>query len=141
MRKLSSKLKASLASYREVEVYASFAADLDTTTVYTLNRGSKLVELLKQKKHSPLSRDQQVLLLFAGVNGYVDKLPMDLIQEFKNFLLRFARTSNIFFELNPYKELYAPPFEEFMEVALNSNLWQIKNISVVKGLNGNLKNK
>lgn len=114
MRKLSSELKISLALYKEVEVYASFAADLDAATIHTLNRGARLIELLKQPKHQPLSRDQEILLLFAGVKGYLDEISKESIIEFKKFLLDFAKTTNIFFELNAYKPVVEYPFEVFM---------------------------
>jgi F-type H+-transporting ATPase subunit alpha len=96
MRKLSARLKSSLAQYKEVEVYASFAADLDASTLFTLNRGIKLIELLKQAKNQPLSRDEGVLLLFAGVNGYIDHLPKEDVVSFKYFLLNSVKQSNLF---------------------------------------------
>ena len=119
MRKLSAKLKSSLAQYKEVEVYASFAADLDASTLFTLNRGIKLIELLKQAKNQPLSRDEGVLLLFAGVNGYIDHLPKEDVVPFKYFLLNSVKQSNLFWELNPYKDLVAGPFEKFMDVVMS----------------------
>jgi len=118
MRKLSSELKISLALYKEVEVYASFAADLDAATIYVLNRGSRLIELLKQQKHQPLSRDQEILLLFAGVKGYLDEIAKESISEFKKFLLDFASRTNIFFGLNPYKPVVDYPFEVLMSEVL-----------------------
>jgi proton translocating ATP synthase F1 alpha subunit len=118
MRKLSSELKISLALYKEVEVYASFAADLDAATIYVLNRGSRLIELLKQQKHQPLSRDQEILLLFAGVKGYLDEIAKESISEFKKFLLDFASRTNIFFDLNPYKPVVDYPFEVLMSEVL-----------------------
>jgi F-type H+-transporting ATPase subunit alpha len=105
MRKLSAKLKESLALYKEVEVYASFAADLDTATIHTLNRGSKLIELLKQAKHQPLSRNNQILLLFAGINGYLDQIPNKGIILFKEYLLNYSCFTNIFNELNPFIDI------------------------------------
>lgn len=96
MRKLSAKLKSSLAQYKEVEVYTSFAADLDASTLFIILRGVKLIELLKQAKNQPLSRDQEILLLFAGVNGFVDHLLTNQVVSFKNFLLQSAAKSNIF---------------------------------------------
>lgn len=114
MRKLSSELKISLALYKEVEVYASFAADLDAATIYTLNRGAKLIELLKQPKHQPLSRNQEILLLFAGVKGYLDEIIKESITKFKNFLLSFSKHTNIFLGMNPYKPVVDYPFEVLM---------------------------
>jgi F-type H+-transporting ATPase subunit alpha len=118
MRKLAAKLKESLALYKEVEVYASFAADLDAATIHTLNRGSKLIELLKQAKHQPLSRNNEILLLFAGINGYLDEIPNKNISTFKRYLLRFTTYTNIFDELNPFIEISSAPFDILMAEVL-----------------------
>lgn len=114
MRKLSSELKVSLALYREVEVYASFAADLDSATIHTLNRGVKLIELLKQPKHQPLSRDQEVLLLFTGVKGYLDDINKLNVVKFRKFLLNYSRYTNIFFNINPYKDVVSGPIDNLL---------------------------
>jgi proton translocating ATP synthase F1 alpha subunit len=118
MRKLSAELKISLALFKEVEIYATFASDLDAATRYTLNRGARLIELLKQAKHQPLSRDQEVLLLFAGVKGYLDEISKEKITYFKKFLLEFASQTNIFFEIDPYKPIVDHPFEILMSESL-----------------------
>ena len=79
MKKIAGSLKLELAQYREVEAFVSFAADLDETTLQTLARGSRLVELLKQKQFSPLSVEQQIALIFAGTSGILDTKPIDQI--------------------------------------------------------------
>lgn len=118
MRKLSSELKISLALFKEVEIYASFASDLDAATLYTLNRGARLMELLKQAKNQPYSRNQEILLLFAGVKGYLDGITKESVTFFKKFLLGFASTTNIFFRMNPYITIVDKPFEQLMNEAL-----------------------
>lgn len=118
MRKLSSALKISLALYKEVEIYASFAADLDASTTHTLNRGSKLIELLKQPKHKPLSLNHQIVLLFAGIHGYFDSVPKEMVAVYKKALFFYADNSNIFYEINHYKDLVVYPFKVFMDYVL-----------------------
>ena len=66
MKDVAGSLKLQLAQFREVEAFVSFASDLDSTTLQTLARGVRLVELLKQNRFSPLSVQQQVVLIFAG---------------------------------------------------------------------------
>ncbi len=84
MKKIAGSLKLELAQYREVEAFVSFAADLDETTLQTLARGSRLVELLKQKQFAPLSVEQQVILVYAGLSGKFDKIALDKISTAAN---------------------------------------------------------
>ncbi len=87
MKKVAGKIKGELAQYREMAAFAQFGSDLDATTQQMLHRGARLTELLKQKQMSPLSMEQQVVVLFAGVNGYLDSLEVEQIGTFeKNFL-------------------------------------------------------
>jgi proton translocating ATP synthase F1 alpha subunit len=79
MKKVAGSLKLELAQYREVEAFVSFAADLDETTLQTLARGSRLVELLKQKQFSPLLVEEQLILIYAGLSGKFDKIAVDQI--------------------------------------------------------------
>jgi len=79
MKKVAGSLKLELAQYREVEAFVSFAADLDETTLQTLARGVRLVELLKQKQFAPRTVEQQVTLIHAGLSGALDKQPLEAI--------------------------------------------------------------
>jgi len=79
MKKVAGSLKLELAQYREVEAFVSFAADLDETTLQTLARGARLVELLKQKQFSPLTVTEQVVLIYAGLSGRLDQISLDAI--------------------------------------------------------------
>jgi F-type H+-transporting ATPase subunit alpha len=76
-----------LAQYREMAAFAQFGSDLDATTQRLLNRGSRLTELLKQPQFSPLKMEEQVCVIYAGVNGYLDPLPVDRIHAFEEGLL------------------------------------------------------
>ncbi|KAJ9126805.1 Alpha subunit of the F1 sector of mitochondrial F1F0 ATP synthase [Naganishia onofrii] len=81
MKAVAGSLKLYLAQYREVAAFAQFGSDLDASTRYLLARGSRLTELLKQKQYSPISTEVQVPLIFAGVNGLLDKIPVERIVE------------------------------------------------------------
>ncbi|KAJ9098782.1 Alpha subunit of the F1 sector of mitochondrial F1F0 ATP synthase [Naganishia cerealis] len=81
MKAVAGSLKLYLAQYREVAAFAQFGSDLDASTRYLLARGARLTELLKQKQYSPISTEVQVPLIFAGVNGLLDKIPTERIVE------------------------------------------------------------
>ena len=76
-----------LAQYREVEYFASFASDLDPLTLKTLARGVRLIEILKQKRFAPLAVPQQLVLLYAGLQGYLDDLTVEQIPFLKRLIL------------------------------------------------------
>jgi len=95
MKKVAGSLKLELAQYREVEAFVSFAADLDESTLQTLARGSRLVELLKQKQFSPLSVAEQVTIIHAGLSGALDKQPMDKIQGLAQAMIAELHSSKI----------------------------------------------
>jgi len=111
-------MKLDLAQYREVQAFASFASDLDEATQFTLSRGSRLVELLKQKNSDPLAVEQQVLLLFQGMEGYLDDLELGQIGAYKDFCLEYAKASNIFLEFDPEAKLNKEVFAAFSNACL-----------------------
>ena len=94
MKKVAGKIKGELAQYREMAAFAQFGSDLDATTQKLLNRGSRLTELLKQSQFSPLKMEEQVSVIYAGVNGYLDKLPLGKVREFEDKLLAAMRTKH-----------------------------------------------
>jgi F-type H+-transporting ATPase subunit alpha len=87
MKKVAGRIKGELAQYREMAAFAQFGSDLDATTQRLLNRGSRLTELLKQAQFSPLKMEEQVCVIYAGVNGYLDPLPLNRIRAFEDGLL------------------------------------------------------
>jgi F-type H+-transporting ATPase subunit alpha len=87
MKKVAGRIKGELAQYREMAAFAQFGSDLDATTQRLLNRGSRLTELLKQQQFSPLLMEEQVCVIYAGVNGYLDPLPLDRVRPFEQGLL------------------------------------------------------
>ena len=94
MKKVAGKIKGELAQYREMASFAQFGSDLDATTQKLLNRGSRLTELLKQSQFSPLKMEEQVCVIYAGVNGYLDKISKDDVRKFEEKLLSHIRTKN-----------------------------------------------
>ncbi|MDO8290979.1 MAG: F0F1 ATP synthase subunit alpha [Parvibaculum sp.] len=94
MKQVAGKIKGELAQYREMAAFAQFGSDLDAATQRLLNRGARLTELLKQKQFSPLKIEEQVVVIYAGVNGYLDKLPVSSVGRFEEEFLRNVRTSH-----------------------------------------------
>jgi F-type H+-transporting ATPase subunit alpha len=94
MKKVAGKIKGELAQYREMAAFAQFGSDLDATTQRLLARGSRLTELLKQAQFSPLKMEEQVAVIYAGVNGYLDALPVNKVKEFENGLLGLLRSKH-----------------------------------------------
>ena len=95
MKKVAGKIKGELAQYREMAAFAQFGSDLDASTQQLLNRGSRLTELLKQPQFSPLKMEEQVAVIYAGVNGYLDALPVNRIRAFEDGLLSLVRGKHI----------------------------------------------
>ena len=91
MKQVAGKIKGELAQYREMAAFAQFGSDLDAATQKLLNRGARLTELLKQAQFSPLKMEEQVVSIYAGVNGYLDALPVAKVKAFEDGLLRTVR--------------------------------------------------
>src|SRR5579859_1409644 len=94
MKQVGGTIKLELAQYREMAAFAQFGSDLDAATQRLLNRGSRLTELLKQPQFSPLPVEEQVVSIFAGVRGYLDKLAVSDVGRFEAQLLRAIRAKN-----------------------------------------------
>ncbi|KAJ2178739.1 Alpha subunit of the F1 sector of mitochondrial F1F0 ATP synthase [Coemansia sp. RSA 551] len=94
MKQVAGSLKLFLAQYREVAAFAQFGSDLDASTQFLLNRGARLTEMLKQPQYSPLSVEDQVAIIFAGVNGFLDKVPTARIVEFEQKFIPFVRSNH-----------------------------------------------
>lgn len=93
MKKAVGSLKGDLAQYRELEAFSQFSSDLDEATQRQLNRGVRLMEVLKQKQYSPLNVVDQILILWAGTNGYLDDVEVSRIGEFEQKWLEFFRNN------------------------------------------------
>ncbi len=94
MKKVAGRIKGELAQYREMAAFAQFGSDLDATTQRMLNRGARLTELLKQPQFSPLKMEEQVCVIYAGVNGYLDPIPVSRVHAFEQGLLTTLRAQH-----------------------------------------------
>ena len=92
MKQVAGTIKLDLAQYREMAAFAQFASDMDASTRQLLSRGERLTELLKQAQYSPMEVEEQVAVIFAGVKGYLDKIPTQKIGEFEKSLLQKLNT-------------------------------------------------
>src|ERR1700753_381236 len=95
MKTVAGPIKGELAQYREMAAFAKFGSDLDASTQRMLNRGSRLTELLKQPQFSPLKMEEQVCVIWAGTNGYLDALPVNKVRAFEDGLLSLLRGKNV----------------------------------------------
>jgi len=88
MKQVSGSLKLDIAQYQELETFAQFATELDPTTQAQLTKGQRLMELMKQPQYSPMEVEEQVIVLYAGVNGYLNDLPISSVKTFEDGLLK-----------------------------------------------------
>jgi proton translocating ATP synthase F1 alpha subunit len=100
MKAIAGSLKLELAQFREVEAFASFGSELDESTQYTLNRGLRLIELLKQKQYVPLAIEVQLVIIYAGMFGYLDNLPVNKVENFKEFLCNNLKKDILILNIN-----------------------------------------
>ncbi len=94
MKQVAGSIKLELAQYREMEAFAQFGSDLDAATQKLLNRGARLTELLKQPQYSPLPVEEQVVSIFAGVRGYLDKIALKDVNRFEEQFLAEVRAKH-----------------------------------------------
>jgi F-type H+/Na+-transporting ATPase subunit alpha len=92
MKSVSGTLKIDLAQFRELEAFATFGSELDAVSKAQLERGARLVELLKQGLHAPMAVEEQIVSIYAGTNGYLDDIPTSDVRRFETELLDFVRT-------------------------------------------------
>jgi F-type H+-transporting ATPase subunit alpha len=94
MKTVAGNLRLSLSQYRDLEAFAAFASDLDAASRAQLDRGARLVELLKQPQYSPFPVEEQVVSLWAGVNGYLDDVPVEDVSRFETDFIDFLKRSH-----------------------------------------------
>ena len=94
MRQVAGRLRLDMAAYRELAAFAQFGSDLDKSTQAQLNRGQRLQEILKQAQYEPMSLENQVIVFFAGTNGFADHIPVDKMKPWELALLRYLETAN-----------------------------------------------
>jgi F-type H+-transporting ATPase subunit alpha len=90
MKQVAGRLRLELAQYREMAAFAKFGSDLDKATQTLLARGSRLTELLKQGQYVPIPVEKQVVLMYAGANGYIDAYPESAIKKYEEDLFKFV---------------------------------------------------
>ena len=94
MRQVAGKLRLDLAQYRELAAFAQFGSDLDKSSQNQLNRGRRLVEILKQGQYQPLSVEKQVLIIYAGTNAFLDDLAVEQCRPFEAALYSFVESAH-----------------------------------------------
>ena len=119
MKKVAGPLRLELAQYREMAAFAQFGSDLDAATRRQLDRGQRLVEVMKQGQFAPLPVEKQIAIIYAATHGHVDALPVDAVQRFERELYAFleAKHAALLKELREKKEL-VPALQEKLEAAL-----------------------
>ena len=107
MRQVAGSLRLDLAQYRELAAFSQFGSDLDKATQAQLNRGQRLVEILKQPQYAPLPVEKQVMIIYAGTNGFLDDLPVEQCREFEKELYKYVDSANpgIFKQIVEKKQL------------------------------------
>src|SRR5882724_6793391 len=123
MRQVAGTLRLDLAQYRELAAFAQFGSDLDKSTQAQLNRGRRLVEILKQPQYKPLAVGKQVALIYAGTNGYLDNVPVSQVRAFEIELYRFMETrySDMFRNIAEKKQL-----DEELETEMRAAVTEFK---------------
>lgn len=94
MKSVAGQLRLDLAQYRELAAFAQFGSDLDKATLARLTRGERVLQLLIQPQYQPMSMEEQVVSIYAGVNGYMDDIPKDKVREFETDFLKYMRSAN-----------------------------------------------
>mgnify|MGYP001188892830 CR=1 FL=1 len=121
MKQVAGRLRLDLAQYRELAAFAQFGSDLDKATQSRLNRGEKTMEILKQGQYQPVPVEEQVLILYCAVNGYLDDIALDKLKDFETGFANYIKTSvhkEIITALNNDKAL-KPETEEKLKAAIN----------------------
>jgi F-type H+-transporting ATPase subunit alpha len=121
MKQVAGTLRLDMAQYRELEAFAAFGSDLDTATQRQLTRGERLVEVLKQPQYQPLPMSKQVLILYAGTRGFLDKYPADVVGKYEAGLYPFVedRYPQIYTDLEEKQEI-TDDLDKLMEEALKA---------------------
>lgn len=127
MKQIAGKLKLELAQFAELEAFSQFASDLDAATQAQLARGSRLREILKQPQSSPLSLEEQVASIYAGTNGYLDKLEVGQVRSFlTGFRAYVAASHSKFNQILRDTLTFTPEAESILKAAINEYLEEFK---------------
>jgi F-type H+-transporting ATPase subunit alpha len=128
MRKVAGRLKLDLAQYRELEAFAQFGSELDSATQRTLARGERMVATLNQPQYQPWPVEEQVVAIFAGINGYLDDIPTTQVARFQDELREYLRTEgSLYTEIRDEKDL-----SDELQENLSSEIEKFKSSFAVK---------
>ena len=121
MKQVAGTMKLDLAQYRELAAFAQFGSDLDKATQAQLDRGVRLMELLKQPQYKPMSLGQEIVVLFAGTRGFIDKYDVEKVRVYEEQLLSFVETkhADILKEIED-KKIISPELEKKMKEVLTN---------------------
>jgi len=119
MKKVAGTLKLDLAQYRELEAFAKFGSDLDKSTLRTLAKGSRLVELLKQGQYAPVNIERQVVSIYLGTNGYLDSIAVSDVKRFEKEVLEYfeVKHNDIFDTIKKEKDLSSQTIDKIKKAA------------------------
>ena len=119
MKQVAGMLRLELAQYRELAAFAQFGSELDKATQQQLNRGIRLVEILKQPQYQPLPMERQISIIYAGTRGFLDKYPVDVLAEYEVQLYRFMESKypEVLAEIKEKKE-FTPDLDSRMKAAM-----------------------
>jgi F-type H+-transporting ATPase subunit alpha len=121
MKQIAGRLRLDLAQYREMAAFAQFGSDLDKATLLQLERGARMVEILKQDQYQPLSVEKQVLIIYAGTQGFCDKFPVDSLKRYEKDLFAYfeEKHSDILTEIKEKQNL-TDELKKKLEKAINA---------------------
>jgi F-type H+-transporting ATPase subunit alpha len=127
MKQVAGSLRLDLAQYREMAAFAQFGSDLDKATQAQLARGARLVEILKQGQYQPLTVEQQIMIIYAGVHGFLDEYPAHVLQRYEQELYAFIRDKypEVLTEVAKKKEL-----DEALDEKIRKILQEFKEVFV-----------
>mgnify|MGYP005691654393 FL=1 len=119
MKQVAGKLKLELAQFAELEAFSQFASDLDQATQNELARGQRLREMLKQAQNAPIPVEEQVCVIYTGINGYLDDVPVDDVKDFLSKMRTFIKSSapTLLTTIKSEKKL-SPESEELLKKAI-----------------------
>ena len=118
MKAIAGSLKLYLAQFREIEFFTVFGSELDESTQNLLNRGQRLVELLNQKQYSPIPVEYQIILIYAGMNGFLDRISVNKVNSFKESLLIYLKNNYLLdksVSINIYSKTINPELKKFLD--------------------------
>jgi F-type H+/Na+-transporting ATPase subunit alpha len=128
MRKVAGRLRLDLAQYRELEAFAQFGSELDPQTQQTLARGERMVATLNQPQYQPWPMEEQVVAIFAGINGYLDDIPPAQVPRFQDELREYLRAeSSVYDEIQEHRDL-----SDELQETLRGEIEKFKDTFAVK---------